>query len=395
MRASSARKLALAPNGIPARIVLAILTSAGILYANVAPVIVSGLALRPGFDAESAGYVYSANMYGTSIGGFAIVFLVQRLRWRAAAAMLLGLLVAADLLSAWFDAAAALYGIRFVHGLVGGALIGVGLAVIGRTESPERTIAFMLVVQLSLGGVGVAVLAPLVATLSVSVVWLSLVAFSVLALLLLPLLDDYPVNADRAHVAGSVARAPWLPIVLALVSLFCYQAGQMAAFAYMIELGNHYLFDAGFISLAIAMSLWIGGPAALLVAWWSTRSGRLRPVCLGILFTTGAFALLLVPEPSTFLVANIGYGVFFSLTIPYLFGVASEMDNTGQMAAFAGFVSSVGLASGPALAGMILGDAHFERLILLSIVMLCGSVALSIGPARLLDLKSKRGRATW
>lgn len=394
-RLTGARPRSLARNGIPARIILAVLTSAGILYANIVPVITFGVAQSPAFTTDTAGFVFSVNMYGSAVGGFAIMFVVERLRWRPAAAVLLGLLIGADLSSAWLHGATALYAIRFVHGLVGGALIGVGMAVIARTERPERTFAFLLVIQLGLGGVGVALLTPLIPTLGVAVVWLSLAAFSAVALILLPLLDDYAATTGDANIDGSTGRAPWLAIALALASLFLYQAGQMSAFAYMIELGNHYQFDAGFTSVAIAVSLWIGCPAALLVAWWSTRSGRLRPVSLGIVLTGAAVAVLLVRNPSAFLLGNVGLNVFFSLTIPYLLGVASEMDNSGRMAAVAGFVNSLGLASGPAMAAIVLGDGHFERSVVFAVALLVASAALVVVPARTLDARSKRGRVVW
>ncbi len=390
------RSFALARNGLPARIVLAILTSAGILYANVVPVIVSGLAASANFSSDTAGYVFSLNMYGSSIGGFVIIFLVARLKWRPIAAALLALLIAADLLSTTSETAISLYAIRFVHGLAGGALIGVGLSVIARTANPERTIALMLFVQLSLGGVGVAMLTPLIPSLGVGIVWLSMVGFSALALLLLSLLDAYAVHvAPERSIEASGGRAPRSFIALALVSIFLYQSGQMGAFAYVIELGNHYRFATGFISVAIAVALWIGGPAALLVAWWSTRSGRLRPAFLGIVLTAAVIAAMAVPLPAAYLLANIGLSISFSLSIPYLFGVASEMDNNGQTAAFAGFVSSLGLASGPAMAGMILGEAHFERIIILAVVLLSASAVLVVHPARMLDRINIRGRVTW
>jgi hypothetical protein len=62
----------LAPNGVAARIVLAILVAAGILYANFGPLIVSGLAHR-GFTSANAGYLLSVNLYGTALGGMLIV----------------------------------------------------------------------------------------------------------------------------------------------------------------------------------------------------------------------------------------------------------------------------------------------------------------------------------
>ena len=157
----SLRAGSLAANGLPARIVLAILTSAGILYASLAPVIVSGLMQNPAFTGENAGYVFSVNMYGSAFGGFLIIFIVERLNWRLAAALLLVLIIGVDLLSALIDGVTQLYVLRFFHGVVGGGLIGVGMAVIARTTSPERTFAFLIVIQLVLGGIVTAALTPL------------------------------------------------------------------------------------------------------------------------------------------------------------------------------------------------------------------------------------------
>ena len=89
-----------APNGVPARIALALLTTAGILYGNIGPVIVSGLAQTAQFTSETAGYVFSANMYGSAIGGFGVVLVLRRINWRISAAVLLALLMICDLMSA-------------------------------------------------------------------------------------------------------------------------------------------------------------------------------------------------------------------------------------------------------------------------------------------------------
>ena len=86
----------LAPNGLAARVCLAILASAGILCANFSPVIVSGLAQSSNFTGETAGYVFSDNMYGTAVGGFAIIFLINQLNWRWAAVALITLLICTD-----------------------------------------------------------------------------------------------------------------------------------------------------------------------------------------------------------------------------------------------------------------------------------------------------------
>ena len=391
----SLRAGSLAANGLPARIVLAILTSAGILYASLAPVIVSGLMQNPAFTGESAGYVFSVNMYGSAFGGFLIIFIVERLNWRLAVALLLVLIIGVDLFSALIDGMTQLYVLRFFHGVIGGGLIGVGMAVIARTTSPERTFAFLIVIQLVLGGIVTAVLTPLLPELGIRPVWLFLMGFSLLALVLLPLLGDYPLKDTLASVEGSSRRAGWISVFLIMAAVFVFQAGEMAAFMYVIELGGSYHFDIEFVSLTVAVSLWIGGPAALVVNWWSTRNGRLIPVGLGMVLTTVSVALLLVPDSTIYVIANIGFGIFFSISIPYLLGIASEMDNTGQMSAIGGFVNSLGLASGPAFAASLVGDGALQQVVVFAVVALILSQLLIIQPARMLDRKSKHGRAVW
>ncbi len=363
----------------------------------MAPVIVSGLTVASNGDSEFAGYVFAANMYGTALGGFLVSFFVVRLNWRRWSVVLLCLLIATDFLSAVADGDFALYALRFVHGAAGGALIGIGMSVIARVRNPEITFSLLLFVQLSLGGAGIALLMPLVAATGVHVVWFSLIGFSVLALVLIPLLPDYPVQPARREsgTEGAFHRAPWLIIALTLLAIFLFQTGEMSAFAYVIEVGLDHLIDPEFVNLSVAMSLWVGGPAALLVAWWSMRSGHLIPLGTGTSLMIGSISLLLFDEPWAYLAANIGFGIFFSLTLPYLFGLASELDGSGETAARAGFVSSLGLATGPAIAAVILESTGLPGVIHLALAILMASAFLILYPARLLDIRTASGRRDW
>jgi predicted MFS family arabinose efflux permease len=385
----------LAPNGLPARIALAILVAVGILYANFGPLIVTGLAHRD-FTPASAGYLFSVNLYGTALGGMLIVFVVRRVSWRIAAAMLLIAVLACDLWSIWLDDHRALQVVRFLHGVAGGASMGVFGAVIARTTRPERTFALTVVIQVVLGGVATTVFAPIVVKSGIAPIWISLVAFTTLGLALMPWLDRYPVvEAGTADRSVGARRGPWIAIALGCAALFAYQAGQMATFAYVIELAERQHFDAQFVGRIVAAGQWIGGPAGLLVAWWSTRSGRWAPSVFGALLTAVGVALFLVPGELAYAAANLGLGVFFPLAIPYLLGVVAEMDNSGQTAALGGFVNSLGLATGPAIAATILGDAQYERVVVFAVLALAASALIVATPARLLDRKDRHGRVVW
>jgi MFS family permease len=324
-----------------------------------------------------------------------MVFLIRRVSWRPTAVALLVMLLAMDLCSARFSEPGWLHLLRFAHGLAGGALIGVAMSVIARSRGPERTFALLIMIQLLLGGTGTAILTPILETSGPGVVWLSLVGFTVLTLALVPLLDPDQGQVVQQSTSSVGGRAPLLPIGMALLAFFLFQSGQMAAFVYVIELGLNHGFDGGFVSLAVAASLWIGGPAALFVAWWSTRSGRLKPVFSCVLATVLSVSLYLMPHPAAFVAACIGFGIFFSLAFPYIIGVSTEMDNLGQVAAVAGFISSLGLATGPAIAAALVGESRYELVVLFALGSLLASALLIIYPARLLDSRSKQGRVQW
>ncbi len=384
----------LAPNGVAARIVLAILVAAGILYANFGPLIVSGLAHR-GFTSANAGYLLSVNLYGTAFGGMLIVFVIRRVPWRAAAVVLLLTVLATDLWSISLDDPHTLRIARFLHGIAGGASMGVFGSVIARTTNPERTFAITVGIQQLLSGIGTVWLAPIVVNSGVTAIWITLVAFTAVGLALLPWLDRYPARESSAEVSGESRRGPWTAIALGCAALFVYQAGQMATFAYVIELGERHRLSAEFIGVTVATGLWVGGPAALFVAWWSTRSGRLLPAAVGAVLTSAGVALFYVPGEFAYLLANVALAIFFSLTIPYLLGVVAEMDNSGEMAALGGFVNSLGLATGPAIAATILGDNHYERVVLFAVIALASAAIAVAMPASLLDRRARHGRVVW
>jgi predicted MFS family arabinose efflux permease len=138
-----------------ARVFLAFLATAGLFYVNIMPAIVDGLIQALGFSNQQAGAVASANVYGAALGALLIVFLIRRINWRMASLFFLCALIAVDLASLYVSSPTMLVAIRFLHGFVGGMLVGTGFSVIARTVQPDRTFGVLLFVQFGLGGFGV------------------------------------------------------------------------------------------------------------------------------------------------------------------------------------------------------------------------------------------------
>jgi hypothetical protein len=86
--------------------------------------------------------------------------------------------------------------------------------------------------------------------------------------------------------------------------------------------------------------------------------------------------------------ANVLVAITWAFVISYLLGICSEFDTTGQMAALGGFASKMGLASGPAIAAMIVGDDNYGLVINVGVVGLIICLLVFIAPAMTLDRKS-------
>ena len=370
-----------------ARTFLAFLASAGLFYVNIMPAIVSGLIEALGFTNQQAGNVASANMYGAAAGALFIVFLIKRINWRVASTILLSTLIVIDLLSIKLSDPTTLLFVRFLHGFVGGMLVGTGFSLIARTLQPDRTFGVLLFVQFGLGGLGIMFIPGLVPEFGTQVLFYSLVAFSAVTFLMLPFLPDYAIPAKKEQqkqTAGNGIQK--LPLILTLATIFLFQAANMGLFAFIIGLGEYYKLEMGFISTTLGIASWLGLAGAGLVIAIGSRFGYLKSVLAGITFTALAMWILLYSNvPWIWIVSNCMIGITWGFTIAYLLGLASRFDVTGQMAAMGGFASKMGLASGPVVTAMLLGEDNYELIIMVATAVMVIAALTVWLPSRLQD----------
>ena len=374
-----------APHGAIARVLLAFLASAGLFYVNIMPALVDGLVQGAGFSNREAGMVGSSNVYGAALGALLAVFLVKRINWRKAAYVLLGGLICMDLLSMLVQHFEPLLVMRFVHGFIGGMLVGIGFSIIARTTETDRTFGYLLLVQFGLGGLGMLLLPPLVPTLGTSVLFGALILFSLATLLMVPFLTDYPVDAVRKPAAAEDGLR-LRPLLLSLLATFLFQAGNMAVYAYVIGIGEMAGLKMAVISPTLAAAAWIGIAGSGLVIVLSTRFGRALPLAAAIALTAaGTWALHFSNLTAVYLKANCLVGITWAFCMPYLLGMCAEFDKAGQMAALGGFASKVGLASGPMVAALVVGQDNYGLVVNVGTAALVISLLAAMLPARLLD----------
>ncbi len=384
-----------APNSIFARVFLAFLTTAGIFYINIMPAVVNGLKEGLGFTSQQAGFVSSANLYGAALGALSAVFLIKHINWQRWSYALLVILIAIDLCCIFIESPMMMIIVRALHGLTGGLLVGIGFSIISRTSEADKTFGYLLLIQWGLGGLGIMYLPGLVPEYGTSALFISLVAFTVATLAMLPFLPLYEViTAENYAKNNTENNAQNLqnktikrqPLILNLIGIFLFQAANMGLFAYMISLGKAEGLTVKFMSNALGIASWVALLGAFLVIIIGTKFGRTIPLIFAILITALCSWLLHFSHSETvYLIANIIIGITWAFVLPYLFGICSELDKSGQMAALGGFASKMGLASGPMVAALMLSGENYQQVINIAVVGLVLCTIIVFIPARVLD----------
>ena len=373
-------------DGFAAAIMLAVVATAGFFYVSIMPALVSGLITGLKFTPQVAGRIAACNVYGAAAGAFCAVLLVRHVPWRRAALALLALLLMIDLASTQVQGAGLLTGLRLVHGVCGGLLVGIAYGAMSRTASPDRCFGILMVVQASLGGLGRMFLPRLVPDYGAGVLFLSMAAFSVAALLLLPFLPDIAGAAVSEPAPGmkpKLSRGGVLAVALA--GVFFFQVGQMSVAAYVIELGKSHGFALSFITATVGAANWIAMVGAVLVVLVGVRFGRLWPILGGTLVAlAGNAAYHFATAPAVFIVANVSTEIAWFFVIPYLLGLCAQFDRGGRSAALAGLFSKLGLASGPLVASWFLSGSarEYGTTVNLALAALVVSLGCSLVVAR-------------
>ena len=375
------------PNSMSARLLLAFQATAGIFYVTIMPALVDGLKVGLGFSNKQAGLVGSCNVYGAACGTFLIALLVRRINWRMGAQLFLLGLIAMDLLSMLVTNPYGLMGTRFLHGFVGGMQVGVAFSVIARMLAPDRTFGMLFLVQGFVGGLGVMTLPLLVQRFGIDVLFAALIFFSVTSFVMLQFLPDYPVKAPVARAPGVTPdRLQLMPLLLALLSVFLYQAASMGLYAFVIGLGKHHGLELAFISGTLGTADWLGMLGPTLVVLLSTRFGVFKPVVGGMLIALlYTFAFNHCEVKWIWIAANIAMQITWNFTISHLFGMCARFDQTGQSAVWGSFASKAGMASGPMLFSFIVGVGNYSALVAMALVMLVLATVATAIPAWVLD----------
>jgi predicted MFS family arabinose efflux permease len=358
-----------------AAILYSIIATAGLFYVNLGGAFLSAFVDGLGVERDVAGYIVSANKYGAAFGALLATFFVKKLEWRFVLRILFICLIIVDLISTQIKNPETLILLRFLHGTIGGLSVGFGLSIIARTYNPDKIFGMLLVVQYSFGSIGIYAVPRMVETFGNGAVFGALIIFTIMAISILPFVPNVAKSDNKVSSSNIFNISIGKFLFLALVSLFLFQAANMGVADYAFELGKDIGLENYKISniLTIANIISISGGA--LVYLIGTKYGRTLPLIIGI-STSAIFTFLLhySDNVSIYFIANTFTGIAWGFTIPYILGLCATFDTHGQMAALAGFISKMGLATGPLIGSLFIINSGINFIINIAVVSLCISL---------------------
>ena len=362
-----------------AAIFYSILATAGLFYVNLGGAFLSAFVDGLGVERDIAGFIVSANKYGAAFGALIATFIVKNVEWRKAVRLLFIGLIVFDLISTQITNPNILILVRFIHGTIGGLSVGIGLSKIARTYNPDKIFGMLLAVQYSFGSIGILAVPRLVDAYGQGALFATLICFTLMTLIILPFIPDVDSNSETPKNKSNFYQIPLSGLlVLSLCCLFLFQAANMGVADYAFELGKDIGLDKNEISNLLTIANFISILGGVLVYIIGIKFGRTIPLCFGIC-TAAVFTYLLhySDNVNNYFIANTMTGIAWGFTIPYLLGLCATFDKFGQMAALAGFISKLGLASGPLIGALFIMTQGFSFIINLATIALI--IALLFG----------------
>ena len=367
-------------SSVLAAIFYSIVATAGLFYVNLGGAFLSAFVDGLGVERDVAGFIVSANKYGAAFGALIATFIVKKVEWRKVIRLLFITLIIFDLISTQFSNPQTLIILRFIHGTIGGLSVGIGLSIIARTYNPDKIFGMLLVVQYSFGSLGIWLVPRLVDNFGYGAAFGTLITFTLMTLLILPFVPNVesPSESDNTNV-GLFQVPITMMLFFVLCALFLFQAANMGVADYAFELGKDIGLTNNEISNILTIANIISISGGVLVYIIGTRFGRTIPLIIGIsIASIFTYLLHYSDNINIYFVANTFTGIAWGFTIPYLLGLCATFDLHGQMAALAGFVSKMGLASGPLVGSLFIISNGFSYIINLATIALMIALILSV-----------------
>lgn len=334
----------------------------------VQPAFVQGLVEYLGYDEQQAGYVASIEMWGIALTTVLLAFLANRISWHKILYIGVSFAVIGNLISAFCESAWLFLVLRFITGLGSGALISLSFTALGLTAKPERNYGLLIVGVLSYGAAGFLIFPTVLEYVGMTGLLIIFALFNVSAL---PFVRHLPQSGDEhAQIDEKAIELSYRYKALAVLTLFIYFTAQGVVWAYLFLIGTDAGVSEGGVTAGLTISQFTGVAGAFIAAVVADRFGRIAPLILGTMCSVVSLGILLGQvNVVVYGLAVCLFNLAWNQTHPYLLAALASFDRTGKLVVYGVAAQFIGIAFGPGLAAIIIGEASFSVIILLGIVL--------------------------
>lgn len=349
----------------------------GGLAPQMSPFIVAGLIDGLALSERDAGIVASVELFALAATAISIAPLLPRFSYRRAGLSAVVLTLIAQAASIAANGWASLVLLRGLAGVGEGALYAMSLSIVAsHCKNPEKVFGCFQLVW-AIGSVALFSAGGVVTAAFAHQGIFTLIAG--ITLLFSPLLFLIPdIRAVKGEQSASIASAPLLGVLL-LAAIVLYIAVSAGLFAFSGPMGERVGLDTSEVGYILTISTLVGLGGAGAATAVNIRWGRAIPIsafCFSYVLVV--LTLCLWKNPWAYSVAVIVSAVLYYFSLPYLFGLAAALDQSGRWAAAAGSANLLGFAVGPIFAGAVIAASGYASLAVLCVAMIVAAWALAI-----------------
>lgn len=349
---------------------------------NALPLLIGSLIDGFGLDEVGAGILGSLELGGLALASLLLAPRVDRMSRRHLAICGVIAACAGHALSALAGSFPVLVFARIAAGLGEGATIAAANSAAASARDPDRLFAQATV----LGGLVAA--ATLVALPYAIEPWGHSGGFGAIvgiSILCVPFLFWLPTIPESAAASRGLLGRRLLGITT-LASMFLFSVGQGAIWAFSERIGITIGFSREEVGLALGITTLAGLAGGVFAAVLGTRGGRPTLLAVGLGGNVVATWMVVIAGSSgLYLAGLLAWGLAFFFALPYLLGTAAALDPLGRWTAAAAGISAVGVAIGPGVAGLMVGDSGYPALGGFVIACGLGAAVLILPVARAVD----------
>ncbi len=317
------------------------------------PLLVGATIIGLGLDEQNAGLLSSAELITVALVSFALapkmgVWPRRTLAMSGACIAILG-----HGLSTIVSPFLPLVAVRVLAGFGAGMMVAAGNASIANADNPDRLASLTIVAMGFVQLVTLNIMPSIIEKWSYSGAY----GFEALFILLLvPLMLMLPQH--RGETPGQQSHQDEFPLAAAIAIMIIvglFSARESALWAFSLQIGARTGLSNQQVSSVLGLTGALGLLGAAGAAVLGTRVGRMKPMMIGLFLNAVlSFWVSQTNDPVVFTVVEIVYHAFLFFTVPYLFGMAAELDRHGRLVPIVGGSILMGGAIGPAIGGTLI-----------------------------------------